>query len=398
MSSSDHREFITLFAPSVNNLVLNGKKVSNSDFIVMYNKVMELTQDKPIVRQTDDDAIMDDDMDSCTLLNQLIHEEILKVLHQLEDLKIVNSADQLVKLWNDRIKALDSFLRRLFKGRNYFMNKFPMAVVLGSQLFEDICRQMFNSNDDETTVLDSSCPHNMCYQENVPNSVTLSSINTDSLKELFSSMEEYYKEKTAREVVKYSLHQTPIPRHKFTRTKNLLHNIDGDLGIKFSNVDGNTLSRVDIPLPKECCQFGDPVAFYIDNVLTEDECSAIIEKTETVGYRTLEHEFLSYERDNDRSLLIFPYFADLLWNRIRPIFEKDDKLWSQQRPFGWHNEGTWNPSSINNCMRCCRYNGPCVGFVPHRDGNFVQSVDERSKFTIIVSCFLILLVIIIIII
>lgn len=367
--------------------IIKGERVPNTDFLQLYNSIHLLLHHVDVSAKKDYSAIHRD-------LFELVREQVFKSISESDLMKQVililtdnfdfsNSANNLIDLWTKSIRTVDHFIQRLFKGRQYFQNCCPLSIVLGSHVFEEMCCEAaldcMSCEEGETSHYPRTCTNHGRDDS-----------STDMLEQLKSTLQEYYKEqsKKSEELFKSfkTLTQQPIPRHKFTRSKNLIHYVQGDMGIKFADIDGSKLVRTDIPLSKECNLVEDPIAFYIDDVLTSEECDQIIQKSETqYGYRTLEHEFLKYERDNDRALISFPYFADLLFKRIKPVLEKDPHVWNELRPFGWHNEGKWQPSFINTCMRCCRYTGPCVGFIPHRDGNFVANTDQRSKFTIIVS-------------
>ncbi|KAG2378120.1 hypothetical protein C9374_008742 [Naegleria lovaniensis] len=365
--------------------IIRGERVPNTDFLQLYNSIHVLLHNVDISKK-DHSAIHRD-------LFGLVREQVFKSITESDVMKQVimtfndnfdvntdTKSKSIIDLWSKSIKTVDHFIQRLFKGRQYFQNCCPLSLVLASHVFEEMCCEV---------ALDMSEEGNSQHCSRTCSNNHEHSFNLTHLEQLKSTLQEYYQEqsKKSEELFKSfkTLTQQPIPRHKFTRSKNLIHDVQGDMGIKFAEIDGSKLTRTDIPLSKECNLVEESIAFYIDDVLTSEECEQIIEKSETqYGYRTLEHEFLKYERDNDRALISFPYFADLLWKRIKPVLEKDPHVWSELRPFGWHNEGKWQPSFINTCMRCCRYTGPCVGFIPHRDGNFVASMDQRSKFTIII--------------
>ena len=63
------------------------------------------------------------------------------------------------------------------------------------------------------------------------------------------------------------------------------------------------------------------------------------------------------------------------------IEQDQDIMHGGMRPFGFDAQGKWKPIGLNSCFRFCAYFAPCIGFVPHRDANFVQDVDHRSIFT-----------------
>jgi len=299
------------------------------------------------------------------------------IVSKLNSSNIASERD-LITVWEKHVKPLDAFVQRLLKGRLYFQSSRSETFVLASSLFEAACQNKLvavcESFDCESAIVDV---------------VDTKTRESEILNNFHNSLTEYYRTETLKTQQHYNgknlFTDAPIPRHKFTRTKNLIHDAPPNW-INFSQIDEKLLQKVDIQLPKECAvNDGPPIAFYVDGVLTNEECDQIVVGSSKFGYKTLEHEFLKEERDNDRALIKSVELSNVLWKRLEPVLKKDDYVWNGLRPYGWHNEGKWQPVSINPCMRCCKYTAPCVGFVPHRDGNFVPSVDERSKFTIIVS-------------
>jgi len=83
-------------------------------------------------------------------------------------------------------------------------------------------------------------------------------------------------------------------------------------------------------------------AWLLYNVLTPEECKAIIEASETHGYEKAEtYCFLYRDRYNDRMMSDDVEFSDIIFNRVK------EQLPSQVRG--------WSLSKLNNRWRYCRY-------------------------------------------
>lgn len=167
--------------------------------------------------------------------------------------------------------------------------------------------------------------------------------------------------------------QKPFPRTRFTRTKNILHDLDDISFLRPSAFSPDQVKYVDLHL--------DQMGFVLENVFSVDECRALISESKRVGYGSLEGEFLPSMRDNKRALIMCPKLADELWNRVKSFIERDARVLAL-RPFGFNAQGTWKPTRLNPLFRFCEYTAPSVGFVPHRDASFIGGSEERSIFTI----------------
>lgn len=82
-------------------------------------------------------------------------------------------------------------------------------------------------------------------------------------------------------------------------------------------------------------------AFILDDVLSREECDALIKEAEEKGFQSLEREFAKEDRDNERVMVLDGKLADALWHRISPCVTATDVLFVQ--PTGFGNHGIWRP-------------------------------------------------------
>ena len=109
-----------------------------------------------------------------------------------------------------------------------------------------------------------------------------------------------------------------------------------------------------------------------------EECEYYIKQTEEQQYTPVAWEYTPQYRDCERILLTSDEFAFDLWERLKPLLTLDDLC--EVKPFGFDNEGTWQPIGINECFRFTKYSEG-GHFNPHRDGGFVRTDEERSIYT-----------------
>lgn len=95
-------------------------------------------------------------------------------------------------------------------------------------------------------------------------------------------------------------------------------------------------------------------------------------------YNPVDWEYAKEYRDCERVILQSNKLAEDLWNRIKPLLVLEDLF--EVKPFGFDNEGTWQPIGINECFRFTKYSKD-GHFNPHRDGGFVRTDEERSVYT-----------------
>lgn len=105
-----------------------------------------------------------------------------------------------------------------------------------------------------------------------------------------------------------------------------------------SSFDHSNIKKHDIPgVTKK-----DKPCFILSNVLTPEECKALIELSEKRGFEKAE-TFCHYYRDryNDRLISDDKYFTDFIWNRVKSFMpEKCDG---------------WDLHSLNYRWRFCKY-------------------------------------------
>ena len=122
-------------------------------------------------------------------------------------------------------------------------------------------------------------------------------------------------------------------------------------------------------------QHKNKLAFILDNVLSEDECKALIDETEEKGY--------------EQALLNVGFGRQVLDTNVRNnkrcIIDSEDKagwLWDEIKDYI---PETWNSYPVvgpNERLRFLKY-GPGEYFMPHMDGTYMRpDGSERSYITI----------------
>ena len=130
--------------------------------------------------------------------------------------------------------------------------------------------------------------------------------------------------------------------------------------------------------------FSTALVWTVGDVLTADECQALIEHTEAVGYSAAPVTtsrgpvHLPDVRNNERVMLDDPVLAGLLFERLRSRVPASLEL-----PAGSGNVSIWRAVGANERLRFYRY-GPGQRFAPHHDGAFVRDVCEQSFITLMV--------------
>uniref|UniRef100_A0A6B2KZA6 Fe2OG dioxygenase domain-containing protein n=1 Tax=Arcella intermedia TaxID=1963864 RepID=A0A6B2KZA6_9EUKA len=98
-------------------------------------------------------------------------------------------------------------------------------------------------------------------------------------------------------------------------------------------------------------------------------------------FQKLDSEYPTRYRNNLRILVRSSNIANYLWDIIKKhLMYKDIH---HRRPYGFHNEGYWIPVKVNEVLRVSKYKETTY-FSYHIDGNFLQTEDLRSIFTVIV--------------
>ena len=131
-----------------------------------------------------------------------------------------------------------------------------------------------------------------------------------------------------------------------------------------------SIVKTDIVLPDNCKK----LAFILDNVLSEDECEALIQETSDKGYEKApliggDSQILDTTvRNSQRCIIDSKEKANWLWDKIKDFIPE-----------------TWNGQPIvglNERLRFLRYNTGEY-FKPHEDNDYARPDDsERSFITI----------------
>ncbi|XP_064603709.1 uncharacterized protein LOC135469107 [Liolophura sinensis] len=116
------------------------------------------------------------------------------------------------------------------------------------------------------------------------------------------------------------------------------------------------------------------LAFFLENVMTKQECDAYIKKTEKMGYKRAlltigkDTQVLRKDiRNSYRCVWDSEEQANILWQRIEPYIPTDFN-------------SRWKPLGLNKRLRFLRYD-PGEYFKPHYDGFFEAENGDRSFIT-----------------
>jgi len=121
--------------------------------------------------------------------------------------------------------------------------------------------------------------------------------------------------------------------------------------------------------------------FLIRNVLTDDECSSLINAAEETGFShsDVAGEYPADYRNNERIICISQEMANCLWPRIQQYLTPADI--ENIAPYGFGKEGIWLPVHLNEAFMISRYN-PGSFFKAHYDGMYKRNMNEASVFTV----------------
>lgn len=116
----------------------------------------------------------------------------------------------------------------------------------------------------------------------------------------------------------------------------------------------------------------------LKDVLTVDECRALIKVVEEQGFQPAEKYCFRYrDRLNDRFMSDDSQLADLLWSRVKPFVPK-----TITDPFGSGDSNIWEVKGLNIRFRFCKYiGGKGHHFGPHTDGIYRLNDDNSSLLT-----------------
>lgn len=133
------------------------------------------------------------------------------------------------------------------------------------------------------------------------------------------------------------------------------------------------------------CTVIDADAFYLDNVLSVEECEFLIRKTEDSGYQFWDTsgdaavEFrTAYTLETEA-----PQFADKVWRRIARLVDAHYgtlRITAEDPKHEVDTEGEWTPVGVNELLLFGRYlDGG--HFSPHTDGYVCRDFNERTMLT-----------------
>jgi hypothetical protein len=115
--------------------------------------------------------------------------------------------------------------------------------------------------------------------------------------------------------------------------------------------------------------------FVVENFLTEAECDALIQQSESLGY-----EAAKVQIDGGQTLMT------QVRNNERILFENKElaeKLWQKAKPFLPMQKGVYEAIGLNEMFRFYKYS---VGqrFKMHKDGSYVRNENECSWYTFMI--------------
>ena len=107
--------------------------------------------------------------------------------------------------------------------------------------------------------------------------------------------------------------------------------------------------------------------------LTQEECRAVVDATEKVGYEGAQkYCFMYHNRWNDRFMADDHELAEFLWGRVREHTPKRIDAFGR----------TWEVDGLNSRFRFCKYiGGEGHYFGPHTDGMYTVDSDHKSLLT-----------------
>ncbi len=120
--------------------------------------------------------------------------------------------------------------------------------------------------------------------------------------------------------------------------------------------------------------FVDPDVFTVSGVLTVDECRALIERAESIGFAAASvrthsgPKMMTNIRNNDRVNLDDAELANLMWSRVSSVLPILDDL---------------RPLSVDHRLRFYRYE-PGQEFKRHKDGSVTNDDGHISKLSYLI--------------
>ena len=131
--------------------------------------------------------------------------------------------------------------------------------------------------------------------------------------------------------------------------------------------------RTEVSLPLLGAEKDERLAFVLDNVLTEAECSDLIKVTEEQGYEPAllnvgfgEQQLRTDMRKSERVLMFSVEKANMIWERIKDYIPE---VWKDK----------YEVVGLNERLSCLKY-GPGDYFAPHHDGKYVRPDGSEESF------------------
>jgi hypothetical protein len=127
------------------------------------------------------------------------------------------------------------------------------------------------------------------------------------------------------------------------------------------------------------------IIYTIPNLLLESECHNIIKninnsKNTFINIAGWEAE----KRESARMCILDNSISNIIWDRIKDVIQFPANI----QPYGFLSQGVWKPIGINKCIRINRYVAANdilnIGFIAHYDGQYTETVDKRSIYTVII--------------
>jgi len=122
-----------------------------------------------------------------------------------------------------------------------------------------------------------------------------------------------------------------------------------------------------------CEEYLGGLGVMLHKALTPEECKAIIDASEKLGYQAAKDYCYMYNnRRNDRFMSDDPELAAFLWKRVKQFVPKQLKAFDRN----------WEVDDLNIRFRFCKYiGGQGRHFGPHLDGTYSVDQDHMSLLT-----------------
>eukprot|EP00761_Pharyngomonas_kirbyi_P001268 gb/GECH01001271.1/.p1 GENE.gb/GECH01001271.1/~~gb/GECH01001271.1/.p1 ORF type:complete len:233 (+),score=53.66 gb/GECH01001271.1/:1-699(+) len=135
-----------------------------------------------------------------------------------------------------------------------------------------------------------------------------------------------------------------------------------DINLSFLNRNDNNNNKT--------CNTTQPICFLLYNVLKPEECSALIQQSEKLGYQPLTDYHPKY-RSNTRVIIVRRGLAHSIWHRVQDYIpgEIETRHRSKCKAIG-----------LNEAFRFCKYEKDQL-FKTHFDAKFKRNDHEESELT-----------------